>query len=192
LTGQPPSGDDAQAAVGGEKPSPEQAPQPAPETPAPAPETPPAPQAQAEPQPPEPQAQQPAQVTAPQIPPKKKKKRAPVPVAEWLQKDLNNFLTEFMSEDVKDENGRVNYLPYVKKAVEVITENVDTTMVKCHLDIPESHMKGHVQNRDIKLAAVDSMRKQTYYGQYSKGSVDITKNGRYYLLEYVKEIGWVV
>jgi hypothetical protein len=123
--------------------------------------------------------------------PRKKKKKVP-PVAEWVQKDLNTFLVEFMSDNVKDERGKVNFVPYIKETFKVLAEGVNATKVKCHLLIPESHMINHVDNREVKLAAVDSMRQQTYYGHYSKGSVDIVKNGRYYLLEYVKEVGWNV
>lgn len=160
-TGQPPAGEDGQPAAGAEKPAPQQSPQAAPQAPAP---------------------------VAPEDPRKKKKKLPPV--AEWIQSDLNTFLTEFMSDDVKDEYGNVNYIQYLKEAKKVLAEGVNADKVRCKLVIPENHMIGHVQNRDIKLAAIDSMRKKTYYGQYSKGSVDINKQGRYYLLEYVKEVGW--
>ena len=131
---------------------------------------------------------QPPQPEEPEL--KKKKKKVVPPVAEWIQKDLNTFLLEFMSDDVKNENGKVNFLPYIKETVKMLAEGKNATKVKCNLLIPENHMINHVDNREIKLAAVDSMRQQTHYGQYSKGSVGIVKNGRYYLLEYVKEIGW--
>ena len=132
----------------------------------------------------------PGQPQDPNLLPKKKKKIPPV--AEWIQRDLNQFLTEFMSNDVKDDGGRVNYIPYLKQATKVLAENVNGNKIKCKLIIPENHMVRNVQNRDIKLAAIDSMRQQINYGRFSKGSVDITKQGRYYLLEYIKEIGWVV
>lgn len=135
-----------------------------------------------------PQPAVPGQPQDPNLPPKKKKKVPPV--AEWIQRDLNQFLTEFMSDDVKDDGGRVNYIPYLKQATKVLAESVNGDKVKCKLIIPENHMVRNLQNRDIKLAAIDSMRQQTKYGQFSKGSVDITKQGRYYLLEYVKEVGW--
>jgi len=160
--GQPPAAP-AQAPAAGAQP-------PAPEVPAPAP-------------------QQPAPPTGvPQPDPLKKKKKLP-PVAEWIQTDLNAFLTEFMSDEVKN-NGRVNFIPYLKEATKVLAEGVNANKIRCRLVIPQNHMIPLVENRDIKLAAVDSMRQKTYYGQYSKGSVDISKSGRYYLLEYVKEVGW--
>ena len=160
--GQPPAAP-AQAPAAGAQP-------PAPEVPAPAP-------------------QQPAPPTGvPQPDPLKKKKKLP-PVAEWIQTDLNAFLTEFMSDEVKN-NGRVNFIPYLKEATKVLAEGVNANKIRCRLVIPQNHMIPLIENRDIKLAAVDSMRQKTYYGQYSKGSVDISKSGRYYLLEYVKEVGW--
>ena len=114
-----------------------------------------------------------------------------MPVAEWVQKDLNGFLSEFMSENVKNIYGEVNYLPYVSETIKMLAEGADATKVKVRLTIPENHMV-NVEPRDIRLAAVDYMRKRTSFGQYSNGSVDITKNGRFYLLEYIKEVGWNV
>ncbi len=147
--------------------------------PAPAPKS-------ATPSPTEPQPEVPQ--TAP-VPPKKKKKVAPV--AEWVQNDLNSFLLEFMSDDVKSQNGKVNFVSYIQDASKMLAEGVNATKVKVKLLIPESHMV-NVDNRDIKLAALDAMRQRTYGGQYSKGSIEINKTGRYYLLEYVKEIGWSI
>lgn len=143
---------------------------------------------------PEQPAQQPQQTTpqnmgVPQqeIPPKKKKK---VPVAEFVQRDLNTILGEFMSDEVKDDEGMVNFLPYVKKSNRVLAEVAGSTKVQCSLIIPENHMTSRVDLREVQLSAVDTLRQKTYYGQYSKGYINMNKNGRYYLLEYVKEVGW--
>jgi len=155
-----------------------------PQTPEANPTPAPAPQAAATPKPEEPEVPQ----TTP-VPPKKKKKLAPV--AECVQNDLNNFLLEFMSDDVKNQNGKVNFVTYIQEASKMLAEGVNATKVKVKLLIPESHMV-NVDNRDIKLAALDAMRQRTYGGQYSKGSIEINKTGRYYLLEYVKEIGWSI
>lgn len=210
----PAPGDDAQAApqgqeVGGQEqpPQPKQGGQPPeggqespnPASPAPAEPQGITPQAKPEPapapQPPAPQQEVPekpasppqvAPNTAPVEDPKKKKK---IPVAEWVQTDLNKFLGEFMSENVKNNNGKVNFLNYVSGASKMLSEGVNSTKVKCKLMIPESHMV-NVDNREIKLASIDAMRTRTPFGQYSKGSLDINKLGRYYHLEYVKEIGW--
>jgi hypothetical protein len=156
-------------------------------TPEPAPAAQPKPQPQAEPNQPEaePQAPQVPQTTP--TPPKKKKKQ--LPVAEWVQSDLNKFLLEFMSNDIKNKNGQVNFVTYIKETSKMLSEGVDATKFKVKLLIPENHMV-KVDGRDIKLAAVDAMRQKSHFGQYSKGSVDINKIGRYYLLEYTKEIGW--
>lgn len=167
---QPPAGDDAQPQAGAEKPSPEQAPQPQ------------APAAPAAPQPQAPQTQPPA----PEDPRKKKK----LPVAEWIQKDLSSFLLEFMSEGARDVDGNINFLSYVSESHKMLSESANATKIKCKLLIPEGHFVSPVDVRDIKLAAVDAMRQNKYYGQYSKGSIEVTQRGRYYLLEYVKEIGW--
>ena len=180
VAGQPPTG-------GEEAPNLPSAPVAEPQAQEPTPEAPtaavPSPQAQ----PATPPPQNPPTQPTPQDPRKKKKK---LPIAEWIQSDLNSFLTEFMSDDVKNVDGKVNFIPYLKEATKVLAEGVNANKVRCKLIIPENHMISSVQNRDIKLAAVDSMRQRTYYGQYSKGSVDVVKNGRYYLLEYIKEVGW--
>lgn len=164
-TEQPPSGDDAQPAVGGEKPSPEQTPQP--------------------------QATTPQDMGVPQqeIPPKKKKK---VPVAELIQRDLNSILVEFMSDHVKSEEGMVNFRPYVKELKSLLKEGENSTKIRCVLEIPESHMVDNVDAREIQLEAVGVLRQSPKYGRYSNGYVNITKHGRYYLLEYVKEVKWNV
>lgn len=153
-----------------------------PQTPDATPTPAPAPQAQ-------PGAEQPAAPQTAPVPPKKKKKVQPV--AEWVQNDLSNFLLEFMSDEAKNQNGNVNFVTYIQNASKMLAEGVNATKVKIKLLIPESHMK-NVDGRDIKLAAVDAMRQKTYNGQYSKGSIEINKTGRYYLLEYVKEVGWSI
>ena len=132
-----------------------------------------------------------ANPTAPQtmpVNPKKKKKVVP-PVAEWVQNDLDKFLLEFMSDTVKNENGRVDFTTYIKESSKMLAEGLNVTKIKVKLLIPESHML-RVDGRDIKLAAVDAMRQKSYSGKYAKGSIEINKTGRYYLLEYTKEIGW--
>ena len=145
---------------------------------------------------PEPQSKQPAVPPQPEEQPQqeppvedpKKKKKVP-PVAEWVQEDLNKFLLEFMSDDIKNRNGKVNFIGYIQEVSKMLAEGLNSTKIKVKLLIPENHMV-NVDNREIKLAAVDAMRQKTHFGQYSKGSINVNKNGRYYLLEYIKEIGW--
>jgi len=152
--------------------------------------TPPAiPQAPTSPQKPQVPGQPPEEPSEenPQLDIKKKKKVVP-PVAEWVQKDLNQCLLEFMVDGLK-KNGKVNFIPYIKNASEILTENKNLTKVKCKLVIPENHMK-NVDNREIRLSATDVMRQRNRNGQYSNGSINIDKNGRYYLLEYIKEVGF--
>lgn len=143
----------------------------------------------------QPPAQPQGQPTTPQqspedsttIPSKKKKK-----LAEWtVQQDLSAFLTDFMSDSVKDERGQVNFVPYLKSASQVLTESAESSKQKFLLEIPVSHMVSPLDIREVKLSAVDSMRRFTRFGSYSKGSVEINKVGRLYILEYVKETGWV-
>jgi hypothetical protein len=176
------------APPGGAPPTPEEQPpkavpqvntqEPAPMAPQQVPKQAPAP---AEPAPAEPEPEDP-----------RKKKKKGLPVAEQVQNDLNKFLVEFMSDNVKNENNKVNFFPYMKDLSTMLSEGKNSTTIHCQLSIPESHMISNVDGRDVRLAAIDSMRQQTLYGKHSKGSIDIVKNGRYYLLEYIKEVGWNV
>ena len=97
----------------------------------------------------------------PEVDPRKKKKKVP-PVAEWVQKDLNKFLIEFMSNDVKDENGNVNFIPYIQKASEMLAEGKNATKIKCKLLIPENHMV-NVDNREIKLATLSTIETENVW-----------------------------
>lgn len=167
-----------------EAPAPQGQP-PAPEQPAPAPEA-PAPASAAPQGQPQPQAQPPQPEDPNAIPPKKKKK-----LAEWtVQHDLSTFLTEFMSNSVKDKSGNVNYVPYLKGS-KVISESANCGKEKFLLEIPITHMVNPLDIREVKLSAVDSLRRFTRFGNYSKGSIEINKLGRLYILEYVKETGWI-
>ena len=190
--GQPPAPGGEEAPNTATPPPPDQGVTPQAEQPPPA--VPTEPEQQAAPMAPEQpptQAGQPATtvVQPPQGPPpqepqplKKKKKKAPV-AAETIQRDLTKILLEYMSDIAKDEQGRVSFNRYIKDAV--MSENE----IKCLLSIPEAHMV-RFDSRDIKLNAVDILRETTSYGKRTKGSIDITKNGRYYLLEYVKKTEW--
>ena len=94
-----------------------------------------------------------------------------------------------MSDSSKNRQGNVDFSRYINETVKMLSEGINSTKFKCKLLIPENHMI-NVDNRDIKLASVDVMRSRTSFGKYSNGSVEINKTGRYYLLEYVKEVGF--
>lgn len=149
------------------------APQAAPPAAAPA-----APQAQPQAQPPE---------EEPVVPQKKKKK-----LQEWtVQHDMSLFLADFMVDSVKNDKGVVNFVPYIRGVTKMVTESVDVNKEKYLLEIPVDHMVSPLDIREVKLSAVDTLRRVTRFGQYSKGSVELNKIGRRYLLEYTKETGWV-
>lgn len=163
----------------------------------PAPEAPPAEQPPVE-QPPAPAAPQAApaqpQVQPPQppeeepvVPPKKKKK-----MQEWaVQHDMSLFLTEFMNDSVKNDKGVVNFVPYLRGVTSLITESTNASKEKYLLEIPVDHMVNPLDIREVKLSAVDALRRVTRFGQYSKGTIEFNKVGRRYLVEYTKETGWV-
>jgi len=163
--------------------------QPQPEIPAPQPQ---AAQPQQAPAPaPAPEQQPPQQQPDPMQIHQQKKKKKKLPLAEWLQKDLNKFLMDYMSSKVKDKYGYVNFIPYVSEAKNMITEGQNITKIKYKLLIPENHMISRVDVREIKLAAIDTINQKTHFGKDSRGSVNMIKNGRYYLLEYIKEVKWI-
>lgn len=150
---------------------------------APEPTGPAAPQQQPSANPAVPQAQ-----PEPEEDPNNPKKK--VPTAESFQKDLNKFLAEFMVTGLKSSNGNVNFVPYIVESSQRLTEGKrNIKKLTCKLLIPENHMVRNLDVRDVRLAAIDTTEKNNYYGHYSKGSVDIRRNGRYYILEYVKEMG---
>ena len=88
-------------------------------------------------------------------------------------KRFNKFLIEFMSNDVKDENGNVNFIPYIQKASEMLAEGKNATKIKCKLLIPENHMV-NVDNREIKWLP-DAMRQRTYAVNILKVPLKSTK-----------------
>lgn len=117
---------------------------------------------------------------APVVPLKKKKK-----LAEEINKDLKSFLSKYMI----DEN--TNFAQYIKGVKSAINESRGASVYKIGLEIPVSHMKSNIDVRDIQLEAKNSMWDSGNVGQrFSRGSINISKVGRVYLMEYVKETGW--
>jgi hypothetical protein len=171
------------AAPGEEQPNVAQAGQEAP------PMVPPAPVAPL-PTPPEQAAvQQPPVATTPQdmgvpqmeIPPVKKKKRA---IAEEINNDLKSILSNFMVNETK------NFGKYIKKVTSTVNES-KTRSYRCNLEIPIDHIKESIDARDIQLAAREALWESGNIGQkFSSGSINISRVGRLYLMEYIKESGW--
>lgn len=111
---------------------------------------------------------------------------------ESIQKDLSKFLVEFMSKNAfRSTAGIINFIPYIKKVQTTLNEVKDVNYTKCLMEIPVNHMVDKLDIREVQLAANTSIWSGKRFGkQYSKGSVDITKVGRLYLFEFVKEVGW--
>jgi hypothetical protein len=138
----------------------------------------------------DPMAQQPAAQPAavpqppveqpPVVPPKKKKK-----LAEEINKNLKSFLSEYMI----DEN--TDFTQYIKGIKSAINESRGASVYKARLEIPINHMKSNIDVRDIQLSAKETMWESGNIGQkFSRGSINISKVGRVYLMEYIKENGW--
>jgi len=124
--------------------------------------------------------QPPVPAPAPVVPPKKKKK-----LAEELNKDLKSFLSEYMI------NENVNFIQYIKGIKSAINEARGASVYKVRIEIPINHMKSNVDVRDIQLSAKDALWESGNICQrFNRGSVNISKVGRLYLMEYVKETGW--
>lgn len=136
--------------------------------------------------------QQPPAPEVPQVPPvpepKKKKKIQEKVIKHWnVGKDISFFLMEFMSPDLKE----INFTSYVKTSKCVINESKTAEVYKVRLEIPENHLRKSVDVRDIKLAAKEKLFSSGNVDQrFSRGSVDISKVGRVYVMDFVKQTEW--
>ena len=116
-----------------------------------------------------------------EIPPVKKKKRA---IAEEINNDLKFILSNFMVNETK------NFGKYIKKVTSTVNES-KIRSYQCNLEIPIDHIRESVDTRDIQLAAREALWESGNIGQkFSNGSINISKIGRLYLMEYTKETGW--
>ena len=144
--------------------------------------------------PPVPGQQPPATGTTPppEIPPKKKKKLAEKVVSAWsVGRDLKMFLMEFMSDNIRNKNGEIDFTPYIKDIKCMINESKKAEVYKCRVEIPVSHMKPSIDARDIKLAAQESLWSSgNVDSRFSRGSIDVSKVGRMYIMEFVKQSAW--
>lgn len=114
-------------------------------------------------------------------PPKKKKRLAEI---NAINKDLKSFLSDFMV------NEKTDYTKYIVNIKSAINENRGASVYKIKLEIPINHIK-NVDIRDIQLAAKESMWSSgNLCEQFSRGSVDIFKVGKFYIMEFVKQTGW--
>jgi len=117
---------------------------------------------------------------APVNPLKKKKK-----LAEEINKDLKSFLSEYMI------NENTDFTQYIKGIKSAINESRGASVHKVRLEIPVDHMKRSTDIRDIQLSAKNALWESGNVCQrFNRGSVNISKVGRLYLMEYVKETGW--
>jgi len=137
-----------------------------------------------------PQSPQPAVPQEPQPPlpaPKKKKIQEKVISAWTVGRDLHMFLMEFMSPHLKT----VDFSSYVKHSKYVINESKTAEAYRVRLEIPVNHLKKSVDIRDIKLAAKEKLFSSGNIDQrFNRGSVDISKVGRVYVMNFVKQSGW--
>lgn len=131
----------------------------------------------AAPQPPVPQPP----VEQPPVAPVKKKKK----LAEEINKDLKSFLLEYMVDKNTD------FIQYIKSIKSAVNESRGASVCKARVEIPINHVKSNVDIRDVQLSAKGALWESGNVGQrFSRGSVNISKVGRVYLMEYTKENGW--
>lgn len=138
--------------------------------------------------------QQPAapipQAPAPQL--KKKKKIQERTITSWnIGNDISLFLLEFMSPEAKNNKGYVDFTSYIKHTKCVINESKTVEAYRCRLEIPVNHFKQQIDIRDVKLAAKEKLFSSGNMDQrFSRGSVDISKVGRVYVMDFVKQTKW--
>lgn len=120
--------------------------------------------------------------------PKKKKKIQEKIVKHWnVGKDISFFLMEFMAHEFEN----VDFASYVKTSKCVINESKTAEAYKVRLEIPVHHLKKSVDVRDIKLAAKEKLFSSGNVDQrFIRGSVDISKVGRLYVMDFVKQTEW--
>lgn len=142
----------------------------------------------------QPDNQQPvSNVAEPQLPtqqssvpeePKKKKRFAEL-AKEVVVQDLSSFLLEFLVND------NVDLIDYVKSVKSIVNESKSARVYRSRIEIPETHFVKYFDPRDLKLAAKESLWESgNIGGHFSRGSVDISKVGRMYIIELTKEAAW--
>lgn len=148
------------------------------------------PQPQIPGQPPVPQ--QPTEQPPVEDPLKKKKKLSEKIISNWtIGKDLRLFLTEHMSNEAKNKKGQIDFTRYIKNTKSMINESRNAEVYRCRLEIPINHLKQSIDIRDIKLSAKEKLFSSGNVDQrFSRGSVDISKVGRIYVMDFVKQTGW--
>jgi hypothetical protein len=137
----------------------------------------------------------PGTVPPEQLPAPKKKKIAEtettLKLQENINKDIRMFLMEFMSDNVKDSKGNIDFTSYIKNVKTAINENLDASVYKARLEIPVNHMKPSIDERDIKLAVKESMWSSgNIDSKLTRGSIDISQVGKMYIMEFVKQTAW--
>jgi len=109
---------------------------------------------------------------------------------ETINKDLR-FLLEFMSDDVRDSKGNVDFTPYIKGVKTAINEGRNASVYRAKIEIPIKHMKPSIDARDVKLAAQEALWSSgNVDSRFSRGSINVSQVGRMYIMEFVKQNAW--
>lgn len=121
----------------------------------------------------------------PPIPEEQPKKKKFAELArESVVQDLE-FLLEFL---VNDDVDLINYVKSIKSA---INESKSASVYRCRIEIPETHFIKKFDARDLQLAAKEALWESgNIGGHFSRGSIDVSRVGRMYIIELKKEAGW--
>lgn len=143
-------------------------------------------------QPPAPQQPTPQDMGVPQMDiPRKKKNKSLAEQAfavQVVENDLKIFLLEFFRKDIQET---VDVVDYIKTVKSIISEGKESQVTRARLEIPVNHMVEPLDVRDLQLAVKESMWSSGNIGQrFSRGSIDVSKVGRVYIMDFIKETGW--
>jgi len=138
----------------------------------------------------QPPAPAPAVPAAPvEDPLQKKKKLAEKVISTYtIGKDISFILMEFIKKDLQNN---IDIIDYVKSAKSVVAEGKRAQVTRFRLEIPVDHVISGFDSRDLQLAIKEALWSSGNIDQrFSRGSIDVSKVGRMYIMEITQETGW--
>lgn len=129
------------------------------------------------------------EVPAAEDPLKKKKKLAEKVVASYtLGKDIKIVLMEHIKKNIHDN---VNLDHYIKSVKSVVAEGKRAQVTRFRLEIPFDHVVEGFDARDLQLSIKEALWSSGNIDQrFSRGSIDVSRVGRMYIMEITQETGW--
>lgn len=139
------------------------------------------------------QPEEPAPEQSPQQAMLKKKKKISAPVAEEKlsetstsldKNEVQKAVADLFADFIPDSRGQFDVRPYIKDAVSDDGGD-DDWRARYTIEIPVDVFGGSFEELEFKLEALDRLRHYSGPGQpFSRGGVDITRHGRYYIFKF--------